>query len=452
VLVAGVDAAFTIDGIALTRSSNTVSDAISGVTLTLTNASTTASTDLSVTRDETTASDGMQVFVSAYNALVGFLKQQGTVTQSASDPTDSSTSTTTVPALYGDSLIRSVRSILPQTLLQPILGASSTLPTAASAGVSLAEDGTLTFDSTAFADAFNNHFNDLQAVFGETRTADNANVNFTSSGTATSSGTWDVDITAAATQASVSTSGFSGTYDAGTTPDSLTVTDTVTGNNATIALTTGMTTSDIITALQAAIAANGLGITATANGNDIQLTQQSYGSHSGITLAVTGTGDGASEAWAAGSTTDGTDVQGTIGGFAATGAGQTLVGASGTGASGLSLQYTGTDTGDMGNITLGLGVGAAIQRIMDTYTDPNTGLLAQRGTALTDQNSDLVDRVAQIDERLANERLALVAKYSAMEAAIAALKSATAGLLGTSSTATSTALGAAPSTSSSSSS
>ncbi|HEY3934438.1 MAG TPA: flagellar filament capping protein FliD [Gemmatimonadales bacterium] len=425
-LVKGADANFSIDTIGFTRSSNTVTDAIDGVTLNLTGAEAGATTQVTVSRDETTAATAVQGFVDAYNAVIAFVQQQGTVTQS----TDANGApTSSIPPLYSDSLVRGIRGQLPDAMLQTVLGAAGDLATAGAAGITLGADGKLSFDSTKFASLFQTRYADLQTLFGETRTADNSAVTFLSSGQSVGSGTWDVNITAPATAAALSTSGFSGTYDAGSTPDTMTLTDKQTGKSVQVALTTGMTTSDIVTALQSAITSAGLTINVTTSGNDIALTQQNAASYAGFTVAVDGVGDGASEAWGATASAVGTDVQGTIGGFAATGSGSTLVGNSDTAAAGLTIRYSGTATGDLGNITLDLGTASSVKRLLDNYVDQGSGLLDQHASALTDQNSRLVQQVADIDTRLAGERAALVAQYSAMEAAIANLKSQAQSLL-----------------------
>jgi flagellar hook-associated protein 2 len=422
VLVAGADAEFTIDNVALVRSSNSVSDAVAGLTLNLTGASDTASTTITVARDTNAASTALQTFVTAYNAVVTWLQAQGTTT------TDASGATST-PALYGDSLIRDLRSALPSTLLQSVFGASTDLATVASVGVSLGRDGKLTFDSTKFASAYQSRFNDVVSLFDEGLTSSDPSLSFVASGPAAGSGTYGVQITAAATQAILSTSGFSGTYDDGGTADTLTVTDTQSGNQVAVQLTSGMTTSDIVTALQSAFDSAGVAITAGSNGNEITLTHQNAGSEAGLSIATTGTGDGLSEMWGAPASAAGTNVAGTIGGYAATGSGRTLVANTGSPLAGVTVRYSGLTTGAVGTVTLSEGAASALSRILDNYLDDG-GLLASRNDQLTTQNSTLVDRVSAIDARLALRRASLVAQYAAMEAAVAALRQGASSLLG----------------------
>ncbi|NOT07894.1 MAG: flagellar filament capping protein FliD [Gemmatimonadales bacterium] len=418
VLVAGRDAHFTIDGVDFERSSNVVSDAIEGVTLTLTGDEPGARTAIRVDRYGDSARTAIQSFVDAYNALVTFLKQQGTASE------------TSRPVLYGESILRSARSALPARLLEQVLGAAPDLATASAAGISFKRDGTLTLDAAKFDDAFANRFADLRALFTETRSATAPDVTLVTGGGNVTSGTYAVDITAPATRAQIESLGFGGAYDAGATPDELSITDNLIGRAVTVTLTTGMTTGDIVTALQDAIDAGGLGIAVEVSGSEVRLTHQSYGSRAGISVLNAGAGDGAQELWAAGATTYGTDVAGTIGGNAATGTGQVLVGNAGTPSAGLAVSYAGTVAGAAGTVTLALGVGASIERILDGFLQTGSGSLAQRESSLTRQTGALDARATTLETRLESRRAALMLRFTMMEAAIARLQQQSSALLG----------------------
>jgi flagellar hook-associated protein 2 len=421
VLVNGADAQFRIDDIPLTRTSNVVTDAITGVTLTLTGDDVGAVTSIQVDRFVDAARTSMQQFVEAYNGLVAFLKTQGTA------------STTSTPPLYGQSLIRTARAQLPSLLLEAVGGAAADLATVGQAGLSLTRDGTVTLDATKFDAAFKDRQGDLRTLFTEQRTATGAGLTFVSSAQASTAGSRAIDITALATKATLLTSGFVGTYDAGGSADQVTVTDTNSGRTATVALTTGMSTADIVTALQTAFDTNELNLTATAVGNEIQLDQLGFGSGAGITLAFTGLGDGAAEAWSADTAVAGTDVAGTIGGLAATGIGQLLVGTSGTDAAGLTIQYSGLVTGAVGSINLSLGAGARIERLLEQFLATGNGLVDSKVSALETRNSRLSSRVTELDARLERRRAVLLANFLQMETAIARLKQQSTSLLGSTS-------------------
>ena len=422
VLVNGADALFRIDDIPLTRTSNVVTDAITGVTLTLTADDVGAVTSIQVDRFVDAARTSMQGFVDAYNGLVAFLKAQGTA------------STSSTPPLYGQSVIRTARSQLPSLLLEAVGGAAADLATVGQAGLSLTRDGTLTLDSAKFDDAFKNRQSDLRTLFTEQRTATGTGLSFISSAQTATGGTRAIDITALATKATLVTTGFAGTYDAGGTADGVTVTDTNSGRTTTVALTTGMTTADIVLALQTAFDTDGLNLTATQVGNEIQLDQLNFGSGAGIGLVFTGLGDGAAEAWSTDTSAAGTDVAGTIGGFAATGTGQLLVGTSGTDAAGLTVQYTGLTIGAAGSVNLSLGAGARIERLLDQFLNTGNGLIDSKVSALDTSSARLATRVSALDARLERRRAVLLANFLQMETAIARLKQQSTSLLGSTGT------------------
>ena len=331
-------------------------------------------------------------------------------------------------------MIRTARSQLPSLLLETVGGAAADLATVGQAGLSLTRDGTLTLDTAKFDDAFKNRQSDLRTLFTEQRTATGTGLTFVSSAQTSTGGSRAIDITSLATKATLLTSGFSGLYDAGGTADGLTVTDTNSGRTATIALTTGMTTANIVSALQSAFDTNALNLTATQVGNEIQLDQLGYGSGAGISLAFTGLGDGAAEAWAADTAVAGTDVAGTIGGFAATGIGQLLVGTSGTDAAGLTIEYSGVTTGAVGSVNLSLGAGARIERLLDQFLNTGNGLVDSKVSALDTINARLATRVSALDARLERRRAVLLANYLQMETAIARLKQQSTSLLGSTGT------------------
>jgi flagellar hook-associated protein 2 len=136
------DAQITIDNAyTITRSSNTISDAIQGVTIDLLNASPDA-VSLDITRDAGAISSSVQKFVGAYNELLSSLNslKQGN--------------------LSGDGTLRLVES-----QLRSVLGSSASLTGAYSyasqVGITFERDGTLSFDSAELADALEN---DLTAV------------------------------------------------------------------------------------------------------------------------------------------------------------------------------------------------------------------------------------------------------------------------------------------------
>ncbi len=410
VLQAGTDAIFRLDGFLLTRSSNVVTDAINGVTLTLTSEEAGAVTDVTFGRFADAARTALQQFTDAYNEVTSFLRAQGTATD------------TSRPALFNDALLRGLRRDLPTQLLQSVLGAAPDLATAASAGLSLTREGTLQFNAATFDAAFNTRPADVRALFTETLSATGTGLSLLSSGGNPTGGTFDVEILAPATRATLSSSGFSGSYDAGATADELTVRNVTTGRSVTVALTTGMTTLAIRDAIQAAADSIGLGLNVDVSGNDLEFTAQAIGSPGSFALEFSGLGDGGSELFAGNVSASGDDVIGTIGGFLATGSGDLLVGNGDTPVAGLSVRSTSSATGIVGSVSLRVGTGASIERLLDQIVGVG-GTLDQRRAQLDIRSERITDRIEGIDVRLERRRTTLLGQFLRMEAAISRLQS-----------------------------
>jgi flagellar hook-associated protein 2 len=202
----------------------------------------------------------------------------------------------------------------------------------------------------------------------------------------------------------------------------LTIIDNRTGRTTNVALTTGMSSTDIAEALNAAFAADGLEVTATTEGNELRLTHRSSGASAGLSISVSGTGDGSSELFTGSDTQYGTDVAGTIGGQAATGLGDLLVGADGTDHAGWTVRYDGATTGSMGTVSLHAGVGAIFERMLDSVLAEATGSLAQQETALDDRSRALDASGDTVAGRLERRRAALLRQFLQMETAIARIQ------------------------------
>jgi len=410
VLQAGADLSFSIDGVAFTRTTNTVSDAIEGLTLNFTAVEPGAVTRLTVERFAEGARASIQAVVDAYNKLVDFLKEQGT-----SDP-----EAATRPALYGDNLVRTMRSRLPELMLATVGAAPSDLNRPGLAGIALDSAGKLTFDTTRFEAAFKDRLDDVRKLFQQTGGATGTGLSYVGSTPDSTAGTYAVDITQLATQSSVTGTGLSGgVYSDDGIPDTMTVTDTRLGKSVSISLTSGMTSAQIASALTAAFATGGLGLTATDAGGQVQLTQAGYGSGAGITVAYAAGGTQGAEPIAAGTYANGLDIMGTIGGLAATGSGQVLLGSGGTDVAGISVRYTGAALGVVGDTTVDLGTGAELERLVTSFVQSNTGFVSLRETALAQNILRQQERAETVEARLEIRRSSLLVQFARMESALA---------------------------------
>ena len=151
---AATDAVLTVDGVTYTRSSNTVTDVVDGLTLNLLAASTSAT--VSLARDTTQVVSKIEALVAAYNEANSLFTE---VTNPKSE-LDIYGAT-----LVGDTTVRMVRTQLREALL----GESSTPGTNVTAawqmGLSVDKAGVMTLDTSKLATALADNFDDVVTTF-----------------------------------------------------------------------------------------------------------------------------------------------------------------------------------------------------------------------------------------------------------------------------------------------
>lgn len=132
-LVAASDARVKVDGFERTSSSNTLTDMISGVSLTLTKAEPGTVRDLVIAADGSTQRTAAKNFVSAYNAALSAI----------ATTTSYNTATKTAAALNGDSMPRNASRQLRDTVSENVSDLKAL-------GITINKDGTLKMDDAAF--------------------------------------------------------------------------------------------------------------------------------------------------------------------------------------------------------------------------------------------------------------------------------------------------------------
>jgi flagellar hook-associated protein 2 len=132
-----LDAAAAIDGITVTSSTNDLTDAIDGVTLSLTGADPGNPTTLTVGLDTDSIASAVNGFVKSYNSLVS------TLTSVSGYKGDGATQ----PALFGDSMTRSIGDRLRSVLGTSVSGVSGDFSSLAAIGITTGLDGTMSVDS-----------------------------------------------------------------------------------------------------------------------------------------------------------------------------------------------------------------------------------------------------------------------------------------------------------------
>lgn len=155
------DAEVVIDSVTIKKPTNTITDAIQGVTLNLSKTSAEGvSTKLTLTADNDTVRKNIETFVSSYNSL----------SKAMSDATAFDTATGKGAVLNGDSTVRAIQTQLRGILGGAIAGAASGASTLPDIGITSQRDGTLAIDTAKLSAALNDPNKNLSALFSTSGT------------------------------------------------------------------------------------------------------------------------------------------------------------------------------------------------------------------------------------------------------------------------------------------
>lgn len=410
----GQDAKLTVGAssgnpVEIYRSSNTISDLIEGVTLTLKN-TTTSDVTITTERDLDAAVEKVQAFIDEVNATLTELKNLSKYDVEAEKG----------GPLLGDPTARSLVSDLRSAVSNVVSGLTGDYNYAGSIGISMTREGTFELDTTKLRDALETDFDAVTNLFAKTASVDDPRLEHVFSSKSTAAGTYAVDITQAATTATV-------TGDPYAAPGA-DETFTITTKNGTAVDVTVAAGSDIATAVAAindALSAAGVStISAADDGTGaISLTESRYGSKVSFTVSGDGTAFGLL------GTHTGTDVQGTIGGEAASGDGQLLTSTAGA-ADGLVVRVTATQAevdgagGSLavGNVDVVDGIAGAVSRRL-SQAEGTEGDVARAQELLETQIGIYQDRIEDFEYRLEQREITLRRQFAAMESALAKLSS-----------------------------
>ena len=154
--VAAKNAVLVIDGITIQKSSNTIDDALEGVTLNLLKADPGTTSTLTVEKDNSSVEVAMKAFVATYNSL------EKTVTNlSRSDPANDQAS-----ILTGDSTVRMVQFRVRAMLSDNPLPAGG-INSLSELGISFQKDGTLALDDSKLSAVLADPDKNISEFFGD---------------------------------------------------------------------------------------------------------------------------------------------------------------------------------------------------------------------------------------------------------------------------------------------
>jgi flagellar hook-associated protein 2 len=163
----GSNAIAIIDGLTVERTTNDFNGVIEGVDISALATNLGAEMTFTVEADKEAVKEKVEGFVEAYNAVVSFVNTQNTYSEDEGAGGE----------LFGDSLLRSVRTTISNALFKvdtaTVIADTEGYSTLSLIGIKSGNDGTLTLDSTTFDDKFAANIDALSDLFVDTDGFDN---------------------------------------------------------------------------------------------------------------------------------------------------------------------------------------------------------------------------------------------------------------------------------------
>jgi len=410
------DSLIKVNGIDIYRSTNTISDVISGVTLNLVGLTgSSPATVVTVGPDADAMVSAMKSLVSAYNDINTFITSQTTY----------NSQTKSAGALSGDASLRGIQTKLQNVVTQGVSNSYTSYSVLSQAGVSFNRDGSLSLDESKFRAAIADDLISTAALFLGNGALTDTRVSYNSQTSATQAGTYAIEVTALATQAAASGSNAVTTLG----QDELLTITVGTSTPLEVQLSNGDTLETVLEKINTALSGAGIAATAADDGSGhIEITTTSYGSAESLTV-LSNVDGGVSGSTGFGTTPvsdTGTDIAGSINGHAAGGSGLTLTGAAGNPEEGLSLTIAQTATGSYGSITVTSGTtvpdGSSplvnLQSALKSITDPLEGPIHFATDSLNQNIRTLNDRISDFQDRLEVQRELLTREFNLADQAL----------------------------------
>ena len=412
------DAQFSVNGVNITKSSNTVSDVIDGVTLTL-KALTNSPVTVSVATDTSSIVTALQKIVSDYNAINSFITNQFTY----------NTTTNSAGVLAGDSTLRSIQSSLQNPFNESVSNRFTNYSIAGQIGLEFDQNGNLTLDTSKLENALTSNLTAVAALFlgdgtaSGGATAGDSRVTYAGKTSATQSGSYSVYVDSLAQQASV----VGGqTVTALSADETLTITSGT--GSAVVSLLKGDSISTVLSKINSGLSNQGMAVNAADDGTGkIKITTNGYGSAQNITVISDGDGSAGTTGFATSPVSaTGTDIVGEINGNAAIGNGLTLTGAAGQPEEGLSLSIAQSATGDYGTVTVapstegveGSSVLTSLFSTLQGLTDPLSNPIQSATDGINQNITALNQSISSYQDRLETEREMLTDEYNQADEAL----------------------------------
>ncbi len=187
----GQDAQLTVNGLSVTRTTNTINDVIDGFEFTLSGiTATNESVNVSISENKTAGETAVRDFFAAYNVFLEALEPIIGYNEETED----------YGSLANDSLAKNIPGQIRQLLVGTVPGLNSTFTSLTNVGIRTELDGTLSINEDEFTDAVQNNYELFKNLFIPVTDSSTDQITINSTGNNTAAGQYAVVITQTPTQ------------------------------------------------------------------------------------------------------------------------------------------------------------------------------------------------------------------------------------------------------------
>ena len=183
------NASLVVDGVAVTKSSNTVTDVLNGAVLNLKSA---GSGTITLSTDQEAIKEKINNFVDGYNELTLFLNEQQFLNPD----------TFTTGVLFGNFTVQNLQQSLRNTVSGQVAGVDGTFTFFSQIGIRTEGDGTISIDDSVLTDALTTDISNVSQLFSSKGTTTNNDVTFVGFTKNTVPGTYDLRVSGGVPQLS----------------------------------------------------------------------------------------------------------------------------------------------------------------------------------------------------------------------------------------------------------
>ena len=192
VIQQGENASYTLDGASMTSSTNTVTNAMPGVTLNLLGADPKTTLTVNVAPDTQGIEANVNSMINAYNAVISYVNTQMTYTPGSSTTGTTATAGTTGGPLFGDTTLQSIKSQLQSSIMSQV--GTGSMDYLSDIGITANSTGVLSLNTTTLESAISNNFSGVVNLLSDSATCSNSQFQYVLNSSSTQSGTYAIHI------------------------------------------------------------------------------------------------------------------------------------------------------------------------------------------------------------------------------------------------------------------